>query len=132
VGSTLGALEYEGPIHRWSLEGGVGVDPDQTELNKELEIGGEAYFGGVKGQYTYTVSEDDKNKWHLLVQTSFLSQDLDVGGYNSIQLLLGSVHFWGPVRMAVNLDGVGSTSRVDVTNRNFSESNARFEILYVF
>ena len=110
----------------------VGIDPDQTELNKELDIGGVAYFAAIKVETLFDIAKDEDAAWQLVLQSSYFGQDLDAPRFNTIQALAGGRYQTGPVSLALNLEGLGSTSRVDPTNRNFSESQFRFEVLYEY
>lgn len=132
VWALMSAMEHKMDRHKVVNEVLIAVDPDQTELNKTLDLGDEAYFAAWKGEYNYVISKSPDGLWLYIMQTSFAAQDLDVGGYNSIQLLVGTSYYVEPLTLAINLDGVGSTSRIDPTNRNYSESNVRLEAVYEF
>lgn len=132
VGSAIAAYELMFGNHGLDLELITGVDPNQTELNKTLNIGGTAYFAATKIETVIRLWREKDRIWDFISSGSYFAQDLDEPSFNSMQALLGARYQTGPLDVALNVELVGSTSRLDTSNRRYSESNLRFEIIYEY
>ena len=125
----MNSFRYDNDSHGFENEVVVGIDPDQSELDQTLGIGEKTRFAGVKFQYDYTWLLEEDELWRFVAQSSLIYQDLEDTGFNSIQLLVGAEYMLGDFQIALNIEGLGSTSRLD-TNRSFSESSGKLEVLY--
>ncbi len=130
VWAAMGSLIWHGEPHSFEAETLVGVDPEQSELDKVLGRDERTQFAGLKIQYDYLLPGDEGERWRFISQSTLLYHDLQTLSFNSVQLLVGVSYYLDPVTLSCNLEGIGSTSRVDPKNRSFAESSAKFEVIY--
>lgn len=132
VGAAMHSFERrdDDSLFQWELLGGV--DPEETELRKLLGKSGKVGFVGNKFHYEQSYSLENDEWWQWIVQANAMVHDLDLPDFNSFGLLVGFNYGFDPVRLGLNLEGVGSTNRIDPKDRNFSESSAKIEMIYEF
>ena len=57
-----------------------------------------------------------------------VGHELRTPRYNSVQALVGTnYHFFEGFRFAVNIELIGTNSKIDLETRNYDDSNIRFE-----
>ena len=117
-------------LFQWELL--MGIDPEESELRKLVGDNEKVKFAGMKFHYEQRFAADEESWWQWLGQSTMMVHDVDLPDFNSLQLLAGLNYGFEPVRMGLNLEVIGSTNRLDTKDRNFSESNAKFELIYEF
>ncbi|SMF49610.1 hypothetical protein [Pseudobacteriovorax antillogorgiicola] len=132
VWATMPTLAFEDGQHLFQWEILAGIDPEETELRKTVGDNDRVLFAGTKLHFEQKRPLEDDEWWQWIVQSAFIYHDLDLMGFNTVSLLAGINYGFDPIRLAFNVEGIGSTTRIDVNDRNFTESRAKIELLYEF
>lgn len=119
--------------HRFQFELVGGKDPFMSEYERAFGDGKPVHFAAAKAQYGLGIKTAADNLLEPLVQTSVVTHDLETPGYNTIQLLIG-FNYWmsDALRVAFNIEGIGTNSPLDLKTRAYNDSNARIEATYYF
>ena len=88
-----------------------------AELRGIIGDGDEVLFAGSKLHMEKKYFMDGDEWWQWIIQSSLIYHDLDMLGFNTYQMLLGFNYGFDPLRLAFNLEGVGTTSRIDSNDR---------------
>ena len=119
--------------HHWEAELMAGQDPFDSELEKSYGDGKNVYYYGAKAQYGYRIDLGDERAIEPLGLTSWVVHDEEYPSYNTLQVLVGvRYHVADNFRVALNLDGVGTNSKIDTDDRSYDESSAAFEVQLFF
>ncbi len=115
---------------RWQLEWFAGLDPQQTEF--ELVYGNKekVYFSGINGIYDRAIWSDSDSAINFLVGSTVLLHDDRNTAYNSIGGLLGARYSYGPLRLSINVEVIGTNAPLATAKRTYDESNAGLELIY--
>lgn len=118
---------------RFQVELMGGVDPYMSEFARTYGDGEQVHYAGAKVQYGVSFPLSDGERIEPLVQASWIAHDVDAKGYDTLQLLLGG-NYWlsEELRLALNVEGIGTNSPIDLSERAYGDSNATFEATYYF
>ena len=131
-GALAQAFAWQQTAHSVQFEVHAGTDPDESELLSLTSDDKKIYYGAVTSQYAYRWRTDDYEAWEPLTQLSYINLDFEEPGYNTVQALLGINYYLLPLKLALNVEMIGTTSRLDTSARAYDESNARFEASFEF
>ncbi len=119
--------------HRWQAELVYGKDPYESEFNKTFGDNRAVHYAGLKTQYGYRISTGKDDSFEPLIQLSAIAHDLKSPAYNTFQALVGCNWYLDPaLRIALNIEGLGTNSKLDHDDREYKASNGRIEATYYF
>lgn len=131
VFTTIGSLWGKSGDHRWETELVYGKDPLASAFEKSFGDGKSIYFYGAKAQYGLRFGDVEEHV-EPLVQTSWIVHQQDRPGFNTLQVLVGANYVLEDLRLAANVDIVGTTSEMKPEDRTYNESAVRVEATFYF
>ncbi len=136
-GSQLAMAMMNSIWHRdseklWQAEWVVGLDPNQTEYESVFDDDERVYFNGINTLYGRHFYQNGGETVSGLVGLSGVSHDHRELRYNSLGGFLGIRYDLDTLRIAFNVELVGTNSPIDLQKRTYNESAARLEALYSF
>lgn len=133
VWAAMHSFERRSHGSLFQLELLAGMDPEETELRTTFDFDQKVYFGALKLHYDEVYKFKDDIDWiQWVLESTVIVHDSEYTAYNSIQLLTGINYGFEPVRLALNLELIGTSSRLNPDERSFAESTAKLELLYNF
>ncbi len=123
------ALWQRNSARHWEVELMGGMDPFETEFEKTFGDGSKVYFYGFKGMWSYRIGDGDlqEETWEPIFLLSHVVHDSREPDYNSLQVGLGmNYHFHKDFLVGLQLDGVGTNSRLDKDKRTYDDSRSMF------
>ena len=116
----------------WQAEWVVGLDPNQTEYESVFDDDERVYFSGINTLYGHYFFHDAEESIMGQIGASIVNHDQRELKYNSLGSFVGVRYDLDTLRIAMNVEFVGSNSPVDLKKRTYNESAARLEALYAF
>lgn len=133
VGAHSLSIEYGSneELHfQWELNSGI--DPLATELKRLTDKNDKVYFWGSKLHLAQKQGIDHDEWWQWMLQISGLVHDAHNPKFNSLAALIGLNYGDTNMRIAANIELIGSTSADQPDTRHYSESQAKAQLLYTF
>ncbi|MBC7531704.1 MAG: hypothetical protein H7318_09010 [Oligoflexus sp.] len=116
----------------WQAEWVAGIDPNQTEYESVFDDDERVYFTGLNTLYGHYFLNDGEEALSGLVGLSAVCHDHRDLKYNSLGSFLGVRYDLDTLRIALNVELVGTNSPIDLKKRTYNESAARLEALFYF
>lgn len=118
---------------RAEAELAYGKDPFASEFEKAFGSGDSVHFAAFKAQSGYSIGLNHGDSLEPVVQSTYILHDDRTPKWTTLQLLIGLNYLIDKVlRISLDIEGLGSNSKLDLKRRAYDESNMHLEATYYF